>query len=101
MQATDLRTFLAVVCLGFTGVPVSVPAQPVAKVYRIGYLSAASEPAQRASREAFVRALSEHGWVEGRNLTIEHRFANCAVEALSALAAELPGSRVARVRATR
>src|SRR5207244_13044935 len=52
MQATDRRTFLAVVCLGFTGVPVSVPAQPVAKVYRIGYLSAASEPAQRASREA-------------------------------------------------
>ena len=94
MQATDRRTFLAVVCLGFTGVPVSVPAQPVAKVYRIGYLSAASEPAQRASREAFVRALSEHGWVEGRNLTVEYRFANGAVEALPSLAAELARSRV-------
>jgi putative ABC transport system substrate-binding protein len=94
MQATDRRTFLAVVCLGFTGVPVSVPAQPVAKVYRIGYLSAASEPAQRASREAFFRALSAHGWVEGRNLTVEYRFANGAVEALSSLAAELARSRV-------
>jgi len=94
MQATDRRTFLAVVCLGFTGVPVSVSAQPVAKVSRIGYLSATSEPAQRANREAFIRALSEHGWVEGRNLTVEYRFANGAFEALSGLAAELARSRV-------
>jgi putative ABC transport system substrate-binding protein len=94
MQATDRRTWLILLALGGAGLPLSAPAQPVAKVYRIGYLSAASEEAQRASRESFLRALAEHGWVEGRNLAVEYRFANGVVEALSLLAAELARARV-------
>jgi putative ABC transport system substrate-binding protein len=94
MQATDRRTWLILLALGGAGLPLSAPAQPVAKVYRIGYLSAASEEAQRASRESFLRALAEHGWVEGRNLAVESRFANGVAEALSRLAAELARARV-------
>jgi len=94
MQATDRRTWLTMFALGCAGFPRAVSAQAVAKVYRIGYLSAASEPAQRASRESFFRALAEHGWVEGRNLAVEYRFANGAVDALSPLAAELARARV-------
>ena len=94
MQATDRRTWLILLALGGAGLPLSAPAQPVAKVYRIGYLSAASEEAQRASRELFLRALAQHGWVEGRNLAVESRFANGVVDALSRLAAELARARV-------
>src|SRR5262245_4370548 len=94
MQATDRRTWLTLLALGCAGFPRATPAQPVAKVYRIGYLSAASEPAQRASRESFLRALAEHGWVEGRNLAVEYRFANGVVDALSPLAVELARARV-------
>src|SRR6058998_3553040 len=94
MQATDRRTFLTWLSLGFSGFPGAATAQPAAKVYRIGYLSGASEPAQRASREAFLRALAEHGWVEGRNLAVEYRFADGVVEALTPLAAEIARARV-------
>src|SRR5262249_6374195 len=94
MQATDRRTWLIMLALGCAGFPRAAPAQRVAKVYRIGYLSAASEQAQRASRESFLRALAEHGWVEGRNLAVEYRFANGVVDALSPLAVELARARV-------
>jgi len=66
------------------------PALPV-----IGYLGAQS-PAAFASRlRAFRQGLGETGYVEGRNVAIEFRWAEGQQNRLSALAADLAGRRVA------
>ena len=64
-------------------------AQPAQKVYRIGYLSAPTRESVANGVEAFLRKLHDLGWVEGRNLEIEYRWAEGNVDRLPALAAEL------------
>jgi putative ABC transport system substrate-binding protein len=62
------------------------------KVARIGYL--ADNPAPSPLRTAFLQGLRELGYVEGRNLVIEYRYAEGKVERLRGLAAELAGLNV-------
>jgi putative tryptophan/tyrosine transport system substrate-binding protein len=50
-------------------------AQQSKKVPRIGYLSATSPSANVARIEAFRQGLRELGYVEGKNIVIEWRFA--------------------------
>jgi putative ABC transport system substrate-binding protein len=69
-------------------------AQPAGKVRRIGYLSAPSRKSVEKALGAFLQALGDLGWVEGRNLVIDYRWAEGKVEALPALAAELVRSNV-------
>jgi hypothetical protein len=69
--------------------PVATQAQPVAKVYRIGYLSNSSAAANPHLFEAFRQGLRELGWVEGQNITIDPRFAEGRSDRLSDLAVEL------------
>jgi putative ABC transport system substrate-binding protein len=64
-------------------------AQPMAKVPRIGLLSAGSPLTSRASVEAFQQGLRDLGYVEGQNLAIEYRYAEGKGERLPELAAEL------------
>jgi putative ABC transport system substrate-binding protein len=49
-------------------------AQP-GKVFRIGYLDPSSAPATAGLLEAFRQELSKYGWIEGKNIIIEYRFA--------------------------
>jgi putative ABC transport system substrate-binding protein len=66
------------------------PAMPV-----IGYLDTGS-PEAGANRAATVRqGLNETGYVEGRNISIEYRWANDQFDRLPALAADLVQRRVA------
>jgi len=84
----DRRTFVLVV-LGVAASP-AVDAQPTSKVYRIGYLSTGSASTTYVRPlDAFRQGLREHGWVEGRNVSIEYRFAEGRVDRLPALAEEL------------
>src|SRR5499427_10717996 len=46
-------------------------AQQAKRISRIGFLSTTSFPLARV--EAFRQGLRELGWVEGRNITVEHR----------------------------
>ena len=67
----------------------SVDAQQSKKVRRIGYLSARSSTSESTRIEAFRQVLREQGYVEGKNIIIEYRFAEGNFERLPDLAAEL------------
>ena len=64
-------------------------AQQSAKVYRIGVLSARSSSTESTRAEAFRQGLRELGYVEGKNIAIDYRYAEGKFERLSDLAAEL------------
>jgi putative ABC transport system substrate-binding protein len=66
-----------------------VEAQQPKNVPRIGFLSATSPSAIAARVEAFRRGLRELGYVEGKNIVIEWRYAEGKLDRLSELAAEL------------
>jgi len=69
--------------------PFSTRAQPRGKTYRIGYLQTATPDEQAPLTNAFDDGLRELGYVEGRNIVIERRFAWGSQERLPELAAEL------------
>jgi putative tryptophan/tyrosine transport system substrate-binding protein len=70
---------------------VEVMAQPEqsTKIPRIGILSSLSPAAVSARMDAFRQGLRELGYVEGKNLVIEYRYAEGKLDRLPALAAEL------------
>jgi putative tryptophan/tyrosine transport system substrate-binding protein len=64
------------------------------KIPRIGFLGAASVSANSARIEAFRQGLRELGYVEGKNILVEYRYADGKPDRLPALAAELVGLKV-------
>jgi len=69
--------------------PLGLFAQTPAKVYRIGFLSSESPTDYRSRVEALRAGLRDLGYIEGRNLVIEFRWAAGKNEYLPKLAAEL------------
>src|SRR5437870_2460490 len=83
MRLIGLAVILAV---GLTLAPLVTEAQQAAKVAHVGVLLyGAPEPFQAAFRQAML----DQGYVEGRNLVIEYRWAGGKIERLVGLAAEL------------
>jgi putative ABC transport system substrate-binding protein len=80
--------------------PTAVRAQTQLSIPVIGFLSAASPAAFAHLAEAFRDGLSRSGYVEGRTLAIEYRWAEGQFDRLPALAADLVQSRVAAIVAT-
>jgi putative tryptophan/tyrosine transport system substrate-binding protein len=68
---------------------VSAEAQQATKVPRIGYLSATDPASDSARSEAIRLALRELGYIEGKNIATEYRYAEGKQDRLPALAAEL------------
>jgi putative tryptophan/tyrosine transport system substrate-binding protein len=64
-------------------------AQQPTKVPRIGYLSSDSPSTIAVRIEAFRQGLRELGYVEGKNIVIDWRFAEGKADRLAGLAAEL------------
>jgi putative ABC transport system substrate-binding protein len=83
----DRRMFLGTLAGGLLAAPLAAGAQQAGKVYRIGYLAPDSGPS--LSSEAFRQGLRDLGWVEGRNIVIEYRWAGGRRERLADLATEL------------
>jgi len=81
-----------VICLPLTVFLLTVSsadAQQTGKVPRIGFLDSSTAAGSAVLREAFRQELRKLGWIEGKNLMIEYRFAEQKPERLPELAAEL------------
>src|SRR6516225_9569251 len=65
-------------------------AQQPAKIPRIGWLDSSTLSGNAGLLEAFWQEMRKLGWVQGKNIVIEYRFAeNKGAERVSALASEL------------
>src|SRR5215470_15972894 len=64
-------------------------AQQPTKVPRIGFLDPSTASGMAGLLEAFRQELSKLGWIEGKNINIEYRFAEQKREHLPELVAEL------------
>ena len=80
-------SILVAVVLVAGGVPAE--AQQTAKMPRIGFLSTVSRSFLSSRIDAFRGGLSDHGYVEGKNIAIEWRFAEGKADRLPNLAGEL------------
>ena len=68
----------------------SVHAQQKDKVFRIGFLDPSTASGTAVMVDVFRQELSKLGWIEGKNITMEYRFAeNKGPERIAELAAEL------------
>ena len=68
----------------------SAEAQQTGKVFRIGFLDSSTASGMAVLVDAFRQELSKLGWNEGKNFTIDYRFAeNKGREHLAELASEL------------
>src|SRR5262245_43750243 len=64
-------------------------AQQTGKIFRIGYLAASTASGSAVLVDVFRQELIKLGWIEGKNITIECRFAEQQNERLPELAADL------------
>jgi putative ABC transport system substrate-binding protein len=80
--------------LALLGLPLAVAAQPAGKIPVIGLLDATSLSARSELVGAFRQGLRELGYVEGRNILIEYRWAEGRFDRLPGLAADLVRARV-------
>src|SRR5215510_12688330 len=53
----------------------SAEAQQAEKVFRIGFLDPSNASGMAVMVDAFRREMNKLGWIEGKNITIEYRFA--------------------------
>jgi putative ABC transport system substrate-binding protein len=82
------RTFLCGLTLGTLALPLAAEAQQAGKVYRVGFLW--DNPAVFPDAiEAFRQGLRDLGYVEGRTIAIEYRWAEGKPERMRELAEEL------------
>jgi putative ABC transport system substrate-binding protein len=81
--------FWFALCAVLFALCVSAQSQQPAKVFRIGFLDSSNASGSAVLVEAFRQELSKLGWIEGKNIVIEYRFADQKNERLPELAADL------------
>jgi len=89
ISVLDRRAFLATLGGGLLAAPLAAGAQPAGKLWRIGYLDQGSTAGSRPYVDGLRRGLRDLGWIEGRNIAVEPRFAEGKTDQLPTLAAEL------------
>jgi putative ABC transport system substrate-binding protein len=83
------REFITLLGGAVVALPLAARAQqPVLKPRTIGFLGASSPAAWTQWTTAFVQRLRELGWIEGRNVAIEYRWAEGRSERFPEIAAE-------------
>jgi putative ABC transport system substrate-binding protein len=88
VRPTITRLVLVVILL-FFAVPLAVRAQQAGKIPRVGIVFHGPQGASVALIRAFGEGLQERGYVEGRNLSVEHRFAEGRADRVPTIAADL------------
>lgn len=83
------RIFVAAVAGGLLSAPLAARAQPAGKLRRIGFLGNSTAALEANLVQPFRDGLRELGYVEGRDVAIEYRWAEGQYERLPALVAEL------------
>src|SRR5262245_36686146 len=66
----------------------------------IGFINAAPAQSYGPQLAAFLKGLDEKGYVDGRNVTIEYRWAEGHIDRLPSMAADLVSRRVTVIAAT-
>ncbi|HKF12751.1 MAG TPA: ABC transporter substrate-binding protein [Xanthobacteraceae bacterium] len=88
------REFIALLVSGVTAWPLAARAQQSSKLPTIGFLGAATALSWSQYLAAFKQRLHELGWVEGRTVVIEVRWAEGRIERFAEIAAEFVGRKV-------
>ncbi|MGB7280563.1 MAG: ABC transporter substrate-binding protein [Pseudolabrys sp.] len=83
------REFIVLLGAATASWPLSALAQQAGKLPTIGFLGASAASTQAQWTAAFVQRLRELGWIEGRTVAIEYRFAEGRNDRFAELAAEL------------
>ena len=85
------ESIIAIVALCAAAGPIASFAQRQGKVWRVGFLSPRhrSDSNLSQSTDAFLKGMRDLGYVEGKNLVVEWRFADGNAERLPGMAAEL------------
>ena len=78
-----------ILCAMLLATGTSAGAQQAEKIPRIGFLDGSTASGSAALVQVFRQELNKLGWIEGKNIAIEYRFAEQKNERLPALAAEL------------
>jgi len=95
----DRRTFIGSIAGGLVAAPLAARAQKPAMPV-IGYLGSASLEQFAPYVAGFRRGLNEAGFVEGKNVAIEFRWADGHFDRLPALASDLVRRQVTVILAT-
>jgi putative ABC transport system substrate-binding protein len=82
------RQFITLLGGAATMWPLRAGAQQQARLPTVGFLGAATPSAWGPYTAAFVARLRELGWIEGRTIAIEYRWADGRAERYAAIAAE-------------
>ena len=82
------RNFIAGLASTTAAWPVAARAQQPSKPPTIGFFGSATPSLSSEWVAAFVKRLREHGWIEGRTLAIEYRWAEGRTERAAEIAAE-------------
>src|SRR5262245_51066403 len=85
---TTRREFITLLGGAVATWTVAARAQQSGKLATVGFLGASSASGWSSWVAAFVHRLRELGWIEGRNLTIEYRWADGRNERAAEFAAE-------------
>jgi putative ABC transport system substrate-binding protein len=95
----DRRRFLLTALAGAVAAPLIAEAQLPGQVPRVGYISpgSSSDPFRQRRFEAFRQGLRELGYVEGRNIVLEPRWAEGQYARYPVLAADLVRLKVAAI----
>jgi ABC-type uncharacterized transport system substrate-binding protein len=85
---------LILVALMLLGGVITAEAQQTGKLFRIGFLDNSTASATAVLSDVFQQELSKLGWIDGKNIAFEYRFAEYKNERLQDLAMELVRLRV-------
>ena len=94
------RIFSCALCAMLFALCVSAQAQQTGKIFRIGFLDNSTASGSAVFVDAFRQELGKLGWIEGKNIAIEYRFAEQKNDRVPELAADLVRRKVDLIVAT-